>query len=371
MSGEPYAVQGVTTILNIESKAASPDGRHQEKGCGDQHRCCHARSPCQQLGRGRNQRRRQDVVGDGIRTRRPTNPPRSPSPTASLTRQCNALCSQVFKRKFSLWSCFSFALSISGIYATATTTFYYPLIAGGAASAVWMWLIGGSGALCLAFSIAELVSSYPTSGGMYFTVKYLVPEKDVPIWAWINGTFALELAAPTWVSLCSTWKDICKIRRQVWGSGSGSGPALDRHGSADDKDSPGWLNLIGQIAGSASVVYGASQMLLAIVSIAKNAEYLPTQGHVTGVMAALTVIHAAINSLSTAWLNRLTRTYAVFHIAVLVAACITLLVMKKDKHSAKYAFTNVEAQTGWTPGFSFLFGSLAPNWAMTGMDKRR
>lgn len=222
----------------------------------------------------------------------------------------------VFKREFSLWSCFSFALSISGLFATVTTTFYYPLVAGGAASAVWMWLIGGSGALCLALSIAEIVSSYPTSGGMYFTIKYLVPEKHVPIWAWING----------------------------------------------------WMNLIGQIAGSASSVYGAAQMLLAIVSIAKDATYYPTQGHVIGVMAALTIVHASINTLSTAWLNRLTRTYAVFHIAILIAACITLLVMQKDKHSAEYAFTHVEAQTGWTPGFSFLFGSLAPNWAMTDYD---
>lgn len=127
------------------------------------------------------------------------------------------------------------------------------------------------------------------------------------------------------------------------------------------------MNLIGQIAGSASSVYGAAQMLLAIVSIAKDATYYPTQGHVIGVMAALTIVHASINTLSTAWLNRLTRTYAVFHIAILIAACITLLVMQKDKHSAEYAFTHVEAQTGWTPGFSFLFGSLAPNWAMTGM----
>lgn len=71
---------------------------------------------------------------------------------------------QVFKREFSSWACFSFALSISGLYATIMATFNYPLVAGGAASVVWCWLIGGAGALALALSIAEISSSYPTSG---------------------------------------------------------------------------------------------------------------------------------------------------------------------------------------------------------------
>lgn len=39
----------------------------------------------------------------------------------------------------------------------------------------------------------------------------------------------------------------------------------------------GWLNLIGQICGSASSSYGASQMLLAAVSIGSDFTYYPTQ----------------------------------------------------------------------------------------------
>lgn len=207
-----------------------------------------------------------------------------------------------------MWSCFSFALSISGLFGTVMTTFSYPLYAGGAASAIWCWLIAGAGALCLALSIAEIASAYPTSGAMYFTIKYLAPERNVPVIAWIDG----------------------------------------------------WLNLIGQICGSASSEYGASQMLLAAVSIGSDFTYYPTQGHIIAVMAGLSIFHAMINSMSTAWLNHFAKTYAVFHIAVLLACCITLLVMQKDKHTASYAFTNVEPTSGWTPpGFSFLFGFLS------------
>jgi len=110
-------------------------------------------------------------------------------------------------------------------------------------------------------------------------------------------------------------------------------------------------------------------MLLAAVSIGSDFSYFPTQGHIIGVMAALTVFHAVINSAPTSWLNHLAKTYAVFHIGVLVAACIALLVLQKDKHSAEYVFTNVEPLSGWSPpGFSFLFGFLSAAWTLTDYD---
>ena len=166
--------------------------------------------------------------------------------------------------------------------------------------------------MCLMLSIAEVASAYPTSGALYFTIKYLAPEKNVPIIAWIDG----------------------------------------------------WLNLIGQICGSASSAYGASQMLLAAISIGSDFTYFPNQYHIWAVMAALSVVHGLINSMSTAWLNHITKSYAVIHIGILVAACISLLVMQKDKHDATYAFTNVEPTSGWTPpGFSFLFGFLSVAWS--------
>lgn len=40
---------------------------------------------------------------------------------------------------------------------------------------------------CLYKLVAELVSAYPTAGGMYFVTKHVVPEEHVAIWAWIIG----------------------------------------------------------------------------------------------------------------------------------------------------------------------------------------
>lgn len=80
------------------------------------------------------------------------------------------------------------------------TTYSYPLYAGGASAAVWCWLIAGIGAMCLALSISEVASAYPTSGAMYFTIKYLAPEKYVPIIAWVDGMSKKRKKKPLSVS---------------------------------------------------------------------------------------------------------------------------------------------------------------------------
>lgn len=72
--------------------------------------------------------------------------------------------------------------------------------------------------LMLTFAVAELVSAYPTAGGMYFVTRHVVPEKSVPIWSWVIG----------------------------------------------------WCNFLGQACGVASIAYTIGQMLLAAVSMNTN-----------------------------------------------------------------------------------------------------
>jgi predicted metal-binding protein len=100
-------------------------------------------------------------------------------------------------------------------------------------------------------------------------------------------------------------------------------------------------------------------MLLAAVSIGSDFNYVITTKTTIGVMAALTVLTGLVNSLSTYWMEKMTKTYVIFHVLVLVTCSIALLVMTKPKHNATYVFTNVDSTSGWTPvGFSFLFGFL-------------
>ncbi|KAF2430774.1 amino acid transporter [Tothia fuscella] len=228
----------------------------------------------------------------------------------------------VFKREFGYLATFSFAVSIGGVYSSIATTFIYPLEAGGSASIVWCWLISGAGCMCLALSVSELVSAYPTCGGMYYTVSRLAPKRYVPFVSWITG----------------------------------------------------WLNILGQLAGVAASEWGAAALFLAAVSIGSDFSYLPTVNHTVGVMAVMVVISGLVNSLSTFWIEKMTRCYVIFHIAILVSCAIALLAMAQPKngtpkHTAKYVFTDVNNQSGWTPAsWSFMFGFLSVSWTMSGYD---
>ena len=133
----------------------------------------------------------------------------------------------------------------------------------------------------------------------------------------------------------------------------------------------GWINLLGQVAGIASSEYGAAQMLLAAVSMGSNFNYTITTNATIGVMAALTVLTGLVNSLSTYWMEKMTKTYVIFHVLVLVSCCIALLAKTPEKYrnDAHYVFTDVDSTSGWQPiGFSFLFGFLSVSWTMTDYD---
>ena len=110
-------------------------------------------------------------------------------------------------------------------------------------------------------------------------------------------------------------------------------------------------------------------MLLAAVAIGKDGNYAITAHATVGVMAALTVLTGLVNSLSTYWMEKMTKTYVIFHVCVLISCAASLLALTKDKHDASYVFTHVESTSGWSPiGFSFLFGFLSVSWTMTDYD---
>lgn len=102
--------------------------------------------------------------------------------------------------------------------------------------------------------------------------------------------------------------------------------------------------------------------------------YVPTYDQTVGVMAALTVFTGLVNSLSTYWMEKMTKTYVIFHVLVILTCSIALLVMAQPwngtpKNDGAYVFTNVDNESGWTPdGWSFLLGFLSVSWTMTDYD---
>ncbi|CUM67329.1 uncharacterized protein PRCAT00005022001 [Priceomyces carsonii] len=224
---------------------------------------------------------------------------------------------QELDRNYSFLSSFSFALSISGLMGTISITFMYPLWAGGPAACVWTWFVGMIGCLCIAWSVAEITSCFPTSGGMYYTLLHLMPKKWVPLMCWIDG----------------------------------------------------WLYLVGAITGAASTDFGAASLLLSIISMASDYSYIPSRGHITAVAILVMITHGLINTLPGSVLARITKCYCFVNIGSTIALIIHLLVKCPKINTASFTFTEIINNTGWdSKNWAFLFGFLNVSWVMTSYD---
>lgn len=139
-------------------------------------------------------------------------------------------------------------------------------------------------------SIAEIVSAYPTNGGLYSASAYLVPRRYRASVGWVVG----------------------------------------------------WLNLLGQVAGVASTEYGLAGMILSAASVAYPT-YAATQGQTVGLFCVLLVIHGLINCFATRILAIVTKSFVFVNIGALIAIVITLLVMTPDKHDVSHSSAIEEA----------------------------
>ncbi|EAW09541.1 amino acid permease [Aspergillus clavatus NRRL 1] len=229
---------------------------------------------------------------------------------------------QELRREFSKWSTISYAISILGILGSVPATIGAPLAAGGPATAVWCWFFGSCMAMCIGSSVAELVSAYPTAGGMYFVTKHVVPEDQVPVFSWVQG----------------------------------------------------WCNLLGQTAGVSSVAYTVSQMLLACASM--NSElvngkysYSPTALQTVILSIVVLCVLGVICSLTTKSLHQIVLWFAPINILATICICLLLVYLTPDKQSATWVFTHFTDGSGWgSKLFSFLLGFIAVAWTMTDYD---
>ncbi|KAG9037141.1 hypothetical protein FRB95_006695 [Tulasnella sp. JGI-2019a] len=227
-----------------------------------------------------------------------------------------------FKREFTNISTISFAFSIMGMCSSIATTFDTPMLyGGGPASAVWCWILGACMCLTLGASIAELVSAYPTAGGLYTASASLVPRRY----------------------------------RAVVGF------------------SVGWLNLLGQIAGVSSTEFGLARMIMAAAVIGTDGAFVVTQGKIVGLMFGLLAVHGLLNSVPTKWLARVTSSFVFVNVGATLLIIIVVLACtpRSEMHAANYVFggDGIVNQAGnWPTGIAFLFGLLSVQWTMTDYD---
>jgi amino acid permease len=92
------------------------------------------------------------------------------------------------------------------------TTLYYPIACAGPVGIIWGWLGVSLIILCVAASLGEITSVYPTSGGVYYQTFMLAPPSYRKIASWICGwsfvvgnitiTLAVNFATALFLGAC-------------------------------------------------------------------------------------------------------------------------------------------------------------------------
>ncbi|EMC93424.1 hypothetical protein BAUCODRAFT_133352 [Baudoinia panamericana UAMH 10762] len=227
-----------------------------------------------------------------------------------------------FKREFSLWTTFCVSFAVLGLLPSFATTLYYGMGYAGTGGMTWGWLIAMIGIQSVAASMAELCSSMPTSGGLYYAAAVLAPPGWGPFAAWMTG----------------------------------------------------WSNWMGQVTGAPSVNYGTASMILAAASI-QNPSYVPTDWHVFLLTIFLMLIHGCMASLPTRWIARVNSAGSTFNIIALVAVIIIIPAACNRTAQGLSKFTpssevwgTIYQGTDYPPGVSVLMSFIGVIWTMSGYD---
>jgi len=91
-----------------------------------------------------------------------------------------------FKREFSLYATCAVSFAILGLLPSFASTLFFSMGYAGTAGMAWGWPIAMIGIQFVAMSMAELYSSMPTSGGMYYAAAVLAPPGWAPLASWVT-----------------------------------------------------------------------------------------------------------------------------------------------------------------------------------------
>lgn len=84
---------------------------------------------------------------------------------------------------------FAFSFSIISVITGVTTLYNSGLTNGGPVVMVYGWLIAGGFSMLVGLSMAEICSSYPTSGGLYYWSAKLAGPSWAPFASWMTGWY--------------------------------------------------------------------------------------------------------------------------------------------------------------------------------------
>ncbi|GGR70496.1 amino acid transporter [Micromonospora fulviviridis] len=227
---------------------------------------------------------------------------------------------QELHRKWSGFSNFAISFSIISILAGCFTTFGQAWNNGGPVAISWGWPLISLFILIIGFCMAELVSAYPTAGGIYWWAATM----GRPVHGWFTG----------------------------------------------------WLNLIGLVAVTASVDYGCATFLNLTLSALFDG-WAGTPHQTFGLFVVILALHGLINIYGHHVIDVLQNVSVWWHVAGAAAVVLILVLVPDDHQSFKFVFTERFNNSGFgdgdTGGLTFWFyvlplGFLLTQYTITGFD---
>lgn len=110
----------------------------------------------------------------------------SDKPTADSNLEALGYTAELSRNR-STWQVVFMCFILASVPYGLSTTMSYSIIGGGSANMVWGWVLVSLIMLCVASSLAEITSVYPTAGGVYYQTFALSPKWCRRVTAWICG----------------------------------------------------------------------------------------------------------------------------------------------------------------------------------------
>jgi amino acid permease (GABA permease) len=221
---------------------------------------------------------------------------------------------QELRRRMSGFSNFAVSFTIISILSGCLTLYGYGMNTGGPAIIVWGWPIVGIFTLLVGLSMAEVCSSFPTAGGLYYWSAKLAKR---------NG------AAASWFT--------------------------------------GWFNFLGQVAITAGIDFGAAFFINAFLSL----EWGVSTAHSVTILifACVLLLHGMLNQFGIKLVALLNDISVWWHITGVLIIVSVLIFVPSHHSSAKYVFTSTFNGTGFHSIFYvLLLGLLLAQYTFTGYD---
>ncbi|PSR82853.1 amino acid/polyamine transporter I [Coniella lustricola] len=223
---------------------------------------------------------------------------------------------QELQRNFSRASMLGLAFAILNSWTALATSLSLALPSGGASAILWGLIVAGLCNLCLAASLAEFLSAYPTAGGQYH-----------------------------WAAIIS-WKRFARAISYC----------------------TGWINVAAWVCLTATGGLLGSQLILGVISL-MHESYESKPWHQFLIYIAYTLAAFFINAFMNRLLPYFNKAALLWSLAGFVIISITVLACGSPNYqSGSFVFGGFINQSGWPDGLSWLLGLLQGAFALTGFD---